>query len=375
MADASLLPGRATWRALCAVSLAYACSTDTGALARREPAAGGQAGHSGATSAGAAGVAAGGGAPGVGGSTGTQGGVSGAGALSVVHGVVDGGRLFICLRRASGEPAFPAEPPEPVGGLAFGGVHRLALDWDVSAEEVEAALFAATAPQIEGLTCADLVASDQTGVPGAAPDAGLPDAGDAGTPGLPFPTEPLVPRRAGSVAFAAGALQVGTSYVLVAAGCATLGVQPSTEICGDADPFGSYQSLILVEHRQQAVDAELDLGLQFLSASRAVGRASVVLQGESQRQPVRLATDVQFGAVRPQAPATVEEPAGIELHVDGANRADYTQLWSDTLASAGVEAFELRGSHILAYVGPKPNVAADAGFAPARFVLLPGSRD
>jgi hypothetical protein len=301
--------------------------------------------------------------------SGGEGGVAGVGALSVVHGVVDGGRLFICLRRVSAGPAFPTDPPEPAGGLPFGGVHRLTLDWDVASDEVEAALFAATALQIEGLTCADLVSSSPT--PPATLDGGSPDAGDAGLPDVPFPTEPTVPRRAGSVAFAAGALQAGKSYALVAAGCATLGVEPSAETCGAADPFGLYQALILVEQRQQAVDAELNFGLQFLNASRSISRTSVVLQGASQRQPVRLATDVQFGAVRPQASASVEEPAGIELHVDGADGANYTQSWADTLIWAGVSAIELRRNYVVAYVGPAPNVPADSGFAPPRFVLLP----
>jgi hypothetical protein len=161
------------------------------------------------------------------------------------------------------------------------------------------------------------------------------------------------------------------SYVLVAAGCATPGVEPSVEACGAADAFGLFQALILVEQRQPALD-ELSFGLQFLNASRAIGRSGVVLQGASQRQSVGLATDAQFGAVRPQVPAAVEEPAGIELHVAGSDRSDYTQSWTDTLTWAGVSAVELGRGYMVAYIGPAPNVVAESGFAPPRFVLVPG---
>jgi hypothetical protein len=152
-------------------------------------------------------------------------------------------------------------------------------------------------------------------------------------------------------------------------------VRPSEEICGLADPLsGAHQRLVLTEFGSAtSVEGETRFGLQFLNASRAVGRADLVLQGASQRQPVLLANDVEFGALRPRLVAIVDEPAGLELHIDGGEGSDYIQSWPDTLSWNRVDATAVGRNYLVVYVGPVPSVAADLGFAAPRFALIPAT--
>jgi hypothetical protein len=135
--------------------------------------------------------------------------------------------------------------------------------------------------------------------------------------------------------------------------------------------FGGHQALVLTEFGTGApAGAGGLLGLQFLNMSRAVPRADLVLQGPAERQPLVLASDVRFGALRPAMPAWVAAPVGLELHVDGAAVSAYTQAWADTVASAEAEVIEGR-EHVVVYVGPAPSGTASSGLAPPRFVLIP----
>ena len=119
-----------------------------------------------------------------------------------------------------------------------------------------------------------------------------------------------------------------------------------------------------------AAGAEGPLGLQFLNASRAVVRADLVLQGTTERQPLTLANDVGFGALRPLVPARVAVPVALELHVDRAAVSAYTQAWADTVTSAEAGVMGVEGESLVVYVGPAPTVTADLGFAPPRFVSI-----
>jgi hypothetical protein len=164
-------------------------------------------------------------------------------------------------------------------------------------------------------------------------------------------------------------VRAGAHYVLVATGCTSPGGSPSEAICGAPEPlFESQQALILAELASGVPDD--GLGLQFLNASRGVSRADLVLQGDSQRQSIRLANDVQFGAVRPRDAAAVQEPVGVELHVEGATQSSYTQAWSDTVSTSG-DPLVPGENHMLVFVGPAPGAAAP-GVGEPRFVLIRG---
>lgn len=354
-----------------ALAALEACSTDTSGLERREPGSDASAGGSGGAGGNevASGASGGGGAmPGT-----TD---DAPGSLTLIHGIVDGGSLFICLRDAVTRQPLGGDMPQPLGGLPFGRAHS--VDLELLAADVEIELIALAPERAAGATCAGLAREIDQGL--ALPeDAGSNelDAGLAGSDaGVAFPTEPLTPRRAGIVSIATEPIRAGARGVLVAAGCA----QPSPPAaeatsrgCGSPDGlFGSYQAIVFVELGREASQPEPYFGLQFLNASRAIGNAEVILQGENQTVPsVRLASAVPFGALRPRAVTSVLEPLALELHVAGAERADYVQTWDDTLAQSSVAAIEPGGRYALVYVGPLSASIAQ-GFSPPRFVLVPG---
>jgi hypothetical protein len=358
---------RAARLGICLSSLgvfALGCSTDTTGLARRTPVAvggasdepGGSAG-AGTSSGGTSTTAgAGGASPGIG--------DVGEGAIDVVNGLVDGGSLLVCLWSVASGQVLADDTPES-GGVAYGQSLRLPTSWDLS-QAVDVELFvAATA----SWRCSDLRANavDGDAVSRLDTDAGGVDAGAPEPP--PFPLEPLVPRRAGSLRLSSGVVRAGAHYALVATGCTSPGGSPSEDICGAPDPlFESQQALILAELASEP--AGDGVGLQFLNASRAVARADLVLQGDSQRQSMRLTNDVQFGAIRPRDAVPVQEPVGVELHVDGATQSSYTQAWAGTVSTSG-DPLVPGENHLLVFVGPAPGAVA-AGVAEPRFVLIRG---
>jgi hypothetical protein len=343
------------------------CSTDTAGLERREPdgVAGGGASDQAAPNAG--GVAGTGGAGGAGAAP--VGGEPDVGALDVVHGLVDGGNLFVCLWDVATGQVIGADVPEPRGGVPYGQSQRVPTVWDLS-NTVDVELFVAAEADASDLSCSGL---RQSAVDGQAVTPSVADAGtlDAGVDLPPFPLEPLVPRRAGSLRLASGLIQAGAHYALVAAGCTSPAGSPSEDICGRPDSlFASEQTIVLAEIAAEVVGGA-GVGLQFLNASRAVARADLVLQGESQRQSLRLSSDVQFGAVRPRNAAPVDIPVGVELHVQGAPQSSYTQPWIDTIGEGGGDALTVGENYLLVYVGPAPGTLTE-GVAPPRFVLLRG---
>lgn len=346
--------------------IALGCSTDTAGLARRTPdAAGGTAGGvGGSTAVGAGGALASGATAGGGGTSPLI--EVGEGAIDVVHGLVDGGSLLVCLWDVASGQGLGDDAPESGGGVAYGQSLRLPTTWDLSLA-VDVELFVAAAENAASWRCSDLRtnAVDAEAVRRVAADAG---AADAGAP-VPFPLEPQVPRRAGSLRLSSGVVRAGGHYALVATGCTSPGGSPSEAICGAPDPlFESQRALVLAE-----LASELGgdgVGLQFLNASRAVSRADLVLQGNSPSQSMRLTNDVQFGAVRPRDAVPVQEPLGVELHVEGSTQSSYTQAWADTVRSSG-DPLVLGENHLLVYVGPEPDSAMPGVLEP-RFVLIRG---
>lgn len=364
-------PAAGLVRASTFVSLAMlACSTDTSGLARSrsESGGGGEAGV--AQTPGEAGAA--------GASEGGEGGSpelapSGPGSLTLVHGLVDGGNLFACLRHAaSGEP-LRGDVPEPPSGIPYGSNHPLELDWDLELDGVQAELLALAPNAAQGRSCTELLAASSRALPEAMSGGGSGDAGsDAAVTAIPFPTAPDSPRRAGSFVFAAGALRPGASYVLVASGCTSLSALAPAEICGSPDAFsGALGALPFVELAPALSQPAPYFGVQFLNASRAITSADVVLQAESDSaESVSLANDVRFGALRPRTVVAVEEPIGVELHVQRAARADYVQSWADVLSASGLPAIEPGEAYLLVYLGPNPVSGSVEGVAPPRFVLV-----
>jgi hypothetical protein len=346
---------------------ASGCSTDTAGLERRAPdgASGGGASDQPAASAGA-GVGAGGAGESGAASIGMEPEV---GALDIVHGLVDGGNLFVCLWDVATGHVIGADLPEPSGGVLYGQSQRVPTVWDLS-NAVDVELFVAAGTAASGLSCSGL---RESAVDGEAVTRSVVDAGasDAGIEPPPFPLEPLEPRRAGSLRLSSGLVQAGAHYALVAAGCTSPAGSPSEDICGRPDSlFASQQTIVLAEIASEVVGGA-GVGLQFLNASRAVTRADLVLQGQSQRQSLRLSSDVQFGAVRPRNAAPVDIPVGVELHVQGATQSSYTQPWSETIAAGGGDTLTAGENYLLVYVGPAPGTLAE-GVAPPRFVLLRG---
>ncbi|HTV18006.1 MAG TPA: hypothetical protein VMG12_05030 [Polyangiaceae bacterium] len=361
--------------ALLAASLLgiLACSTDTAGLARRAP-SGGAAG----TDADAAPGGSGGSDSSAGAAAGGSGTTSppddpAGGSIEVVHGLVDGGSLFACVRDAASAEPLGDDAPEPSEGIAYGRGWSLPIGWDVAARDVEVELFVAVPAAVAGLSCSALRDRAELAdpLPLPVPDAGPLDAGPAPEP--PFPVEPTQPRRAGSVRLAPGVVRAGGHYALVAAGCTQPGGGAANDVCGPADDlFGARQELVLAEIANELGARDDSFGLQFLNASRALSRGDLALQWESQREPLGVSSEVGFGAVRPRDAAQIDdEPIGLELHVRGESLSSFTQLWSDAVQASSAGVFARGGNYLAVYIGPLPG-AVIAGVSPPRFVLVPG---
>lgn len=347
---------------------AAGCSTDTSGLARRAPteaSAGAGGGGAPATAGGGAGGAA------SGGSAGDTPEPDGPGALTIVHGLVDGGALFACLRDRQSGASIGGDTVQPAAGLSYASTLELPTSWDLEGADVDVNLFVATAAAWANSSCAALDAAAVDPLASQVNDAGA-GALDAGPIAPPFPLEPSVPRRAGSVRFSPGTLRAGVRYALIAAGCTGPGAADQAEACGEPDAsFGGAEALLVAEIAAEPVPGADRLGLQFVNASRAVERADVTLQNDRQEGAPPLGNDVTFGAVRPLRAALVAEPIGVELRVDRAQAPTFVEAWADTVTSAGADGDVLGHTYLLAYVGPLPT-ATTPGLAAPRFVLVRG---
>ena len=288
-----------------------------------------------------------------------------AGSLAVLHGLVDGGRLYVCLRDVGTDQAIGSGGPEPLEGLEFGQFQRRTLDWDVATRDVEVELFAAPRA-LEEQSCEIL---RQAATPAAAPptlDAGLDG-------GLVAPAPPSGPRRAGTLTLARGSLFEGRHYLLVATGCAAPETFVAPEACGPPDPlFGARAELLLVEFGNELTEGGRYFGLQFLNASRTLGPADLSLQLEGPNTlSVPFVSGVSFGVLRPLAVATVEEPLALELRGRGtSNVVAFSQSWADTLEASGPPEFAPGKNYLLASIGPTPR-SDGQGLSLPRLVLVP----
>jgi hypothetical protein len=285
----------------------------------------------------------------------------------VLDGLVDGGRLFSCLRELTSGQAPGSGAPEPAGGLEFGRFQRLPLDWDLAGADLEVELYSAEAGSSEAQSCEALRASADA-VRVALAGSGAAAGADAGA--IPAPV-PRGARLAGSVTLARGSLFAGRNYALVATGCAAPETLAEVDVCGRPDALTRARAeLVLVEFGAESTEGGRYFGLQFLNASRALGLADVSLQvgGPSDRS-VPFVSGVSFGVLRPRAVATVEQPLALELRGRGGpNVVAYNQLWADTLEASALE-LEPGKNYLLASVGPAASVDG-LGSSP-RLVLIP----
>lgn len=338
-----------------------ACQTDTAGLERRDPLPEGAAGAAGSANSPDPSVAM----AGSGGGAAEPATLGEGGSLVVLDGLVDGGRLFVCLRDAAagaaldgsdGAQPFPAGPT-PAEGLEFGLFQRFPFDWDVAAVDVELQLFRAEPGVPEAASCESLRQAAAV-LP--------PEPTDAG------PAEPIAPavRSAGSLTLARGSLFDGRHYVLVATGCAAPDVAAVPQLCGEPDPlFGVRSELVLVEFGLELTEDGSSFGLQFLNASRSLGPADLLLQVGVPEASIPFVSGVSFGVLRPRAVATVEQPFALLLRGRGSNVAPYSQSWMDTLQAGSLELHPGR-NYLLASIGPLPRADGSGASAP-RLVLIP----
>jgi hypothetical protein len=286
--------------------------------------------------------------------------VTGIGSLAVLHGLVDGGRLFVCLRELGTNQPVGSDDFQSGTGLEFGHFQQRALDWDLASTDVEVELFAASSPP-EGQSC-ELARQ-------AADAAAALASADAGS-AVSAPTDG--PRRVGSLTLARGSLFSGKHYLLVATGCAAPESFTVPDACGAPDPlFGSRSELVLVEFGEQLSAENGDFGLQFLNASRSLGPADLSLQQGSSDLSVPFVSGVSFGVLRPRAAAVVvEEPLALELHGRGTSAVALSQSWADTLQESGPPEFAPGKNYVLASIGPTPR-ADGQGLSGPRLVLIP----
>jgi hypothetical protein len=284
------------------------------------------------------------------------------GSLVVLDGLVDGGRLFVCLRDAASGGAVPGGPvidsPRPPEGLEFGGFQRFPFDWDVAALDVKVELFRAEPGSADAQSCEALRQAAAAFLP-VPPDAGAVQ-----------PVEPPGVRSAGSLMLARGSLFEGRHYALVATGCAAPEAVSMDQLCGAPEPlFGARSELVLVEFGAELTEGGSYFGLQFLNASRALGPADLSLQIGIPEVSVPFASGVSFGVLRPRAVATVEQPFALELRGRGSNVVAYSQSWMDTLQASSLQ-LRPGGNYLLASVGPL-SPADGSGVSAPLLVLIP----
>jgi hypothetical protein len=280
-----------------------------------------------------------------------------AASLAVLDGLVDGGRLFVCVKASEG---FVNDSPQPPEGLAFGDFARLPLDWDLAGTDMQVQLYAAREGSEPASSCAALdgVASAPSPSADAGADGGAADVPTAGA------------LRAGSLTLARGSLFAGRHYALVASGCAAPDALPAPDVCGPPDPlFGARAELVLVEFGAEATEGGRYFGLQFLNASRVIAAADLSLQLNEPSVSVPFVSGVGFGVLRPRAVATVEQPLALELRGRGASAIAYSQLWSDTLEASALE-LQPGKNYLLTSIGPEPRPDGLSLSAP-KLVLIP----
>ncbi len=282
------------------------------------------------------------------------------GSLVVLDGLVDGGRLFACLRDAASGAALAgagelAPAPVPAEGLDFGSFHRIPFSWDLGAVDVEVELFRAE-PGVPQTESCEALHEAALPLPPVAPDAGA----------VPLPAV----RSAGALTLARGSLFEGRHYLLAATGCAAPDAVAAPQLCGDPDPlFGARSELLLVEFGLELPDDAGNFGLQFLNASRWLGPTDVLLQVGVPEVSVPFVSGVGFGVLRPRAVATVEQPFALELRGRGSNVVPYSQTWMDTARASALE-LQPGKSYLLASIGPPPG-SDGAGSSAPRLVLIP----
>ena len=282
----------------------------------------------------------------------------------MLNGLVDGGRLYVCLSDIGSHQALGSGAPEPLEGLEFGRFQRRTLDWDVSATDVEVELFAASGTVEQ--SCDEL---RQSALPDAQPP--LLDAGVDG--GLAPVVATSGPRRAGTLTLARGSLFEGRHYLLVATGCAAPESLSAPEACGPPDPlFGGRTELLLVEFGSERTEGGRYFGLQFLNASRTLGPADLSLQLDGPNTlSVPFVSGVSFGVLRPRAVAAVEEPLALELRGRGSSSGvALSQSWADTLQASAPPEFAPGKNYLLATIGPAPRADGQSLSLP-RLVLVP----
>jgi hypothetical protein len=381
----------ASWGIAVAVALG-ACHTDTNGLERQNAAGtGGKGGKAGGS---ALGELPGAGSGGKSAGNEEDAGETGPATLDVVHGLADGGRLFVCLRDGASGADLPNGAPGT--GLSFAGSARLVLDGDLASRNIEADLFAARdgALGVLGLasepSCSDLRRLAGSARAAAQPpraDAGSEDAGslaarstgrgDAAT----FDASAAEPApnglvRLDSVNLAAGVLHAGGRYALVATGCAeAIPSSFATQACGALDSLsGARLNQILVEFGVGSVDDQ-HFGLQYLNANRALASADLLLDSmDSNLPPVTLASQVAFGALRPRMPSAVVAPLAVEQHGVGGDASTYLQSWRDTLSGSNLDAAQTGFDYLIVSLGSNPGsdearLRAE-GLSPPRLVLL-----
>ena len=286
------------------------------------------------------------------------------GSLAVLHGLVDGGRLYVCLRDVGTDQPLGSGGPEPLEGLEFGRFQRRALDWDVAAVDVEVELFAA--PAAVEQSCDALRQSAVSEAPAPLLDAGA----DGGLAPAPVPSGP---RRAGTLTLARGSLFEGRHYLLVATGCAAPDSSVAPEACGPPDPlFGGRSELVLVEFGTELTEGGRYFGLQFLNASRTLGPADLSLQLDGPNTlSVPFVSGVSFGVLRPLAVAAVEQPLALLLRGRGSSSGvAFSQSWADTLQASAPPEFAPGKNYLLASIGPAPRTDGQPPSQP-RLVLIP----
>lgn len=374
---------------LCLLSVlgwAFSCTTDHGILAKK-PGSGG-----------AGGASAAGGTPGDaqadeagdGSFDAADGFVepTGSSVVTLLHAVADAPRIGFCFARGSAATAELVDgPPQPSGGLQYGGVWITSslTGIDLKLDALQPIVVAAPKIDLETKSCQVLIEEGQleelpvldAGVDGSdgSDDAGGVDAAADAAAQQPPPVRaralPVLPPTT---------LDSGYSTLFAVAGCLggpTFDDSLATLVCGTGyTPTTPTVTPVLV--RMSRVTKADVVGIQVVNA-RAVSEAvTVVTSGPdgTSLPSLTVAYDVQPGQIAPKPPylgvsaAVLGFPGEPTLELSAGGNVALEVSWAHALAPTGVTKVENGRNYSVVVLGPQLNVSVVKWWNPPSAVVV-----
>lgn len=286
--------------------------------------------------------------------------------LTLVHGLVDAGRSWLCRGSADGQWS-----PRPSAVLEYGGASMLSGEEAAQLVEDGARWLVVTGPDEEpSQDCEELAALSRSG-PSEPEDAGAASQRSRELRAIELPS------------IAAGSLVEERGYLMVLLGCVGASSHSSElqeAVCGVGYAPGraTATAVLAATSRRTRYDA---LGLQLLHASLAAPSIDVrsIPPEEGDGSVVTLARGVTVGSL---VPRSVASGLGADAHADpfddGALRvtlADrfepvFEEKWGSARSRSGTPPLRDARTYAVVMLGPHPAIVGDAWWHGPAFAVV-----